>query len=48
MVVQQEVYFQDGGCRHFGFQKTATISLVFDLSSLKLVETLGLRFGTYR
>jgi len=31
-----------------GFRKAAAIHLVFDRSSLKLVETLGLRFGTYR
>jgi len=28
-------------------EKTAAISLVFDPSSPKLVETLGLQFGTY-
>jgi len=35
MVVQPEVYFQDGHCRHLAFRKTAAISLVFDPSSTK-------------
>jgi len=35
-------------CRHLGFRKTAAISLLFDRSSPKLVETLGLRFEAYR
>jgi len=40
--------FQDGCCRHLGFRKTASISLVFDWSSPTLVNTLGLQFGTNR
>jgi len=39
---------QDDGRRHLGFRKTASISLLFDGSSPKLVETLELLFGTYR
>jgi len=39
--------FQDGGCHHLEFRKTAAISLEFDPSSPKLMETLRLRFGTY-
>jgi len=35
-------------CRHLGFRKTTAISLLFDRSPPKLVETLGLRFGTCR
>jgi len=39
---------KDSGRRHLGFRKTAAISLLSDRSSPKLVETLRLRFGTYR
>jgi len=31
----------------FEFRKTVAISLLVDRSSPKLVETLGLQFGTY-
>jgi len=46
MVVPPEVHFQDGGCGHHGFRKTAVIPLLFDRSLPKVVKTVGIRFGT--
>jgi len=39
---------QNDGRRHLGFRKSTAITLLFDRSSPKLVETLGLPLGTYR
>jgi len=47
-VVQSEVYFSRWRLPPSWITKTAAISLLSDRSSPKLVETLVLRFGTYR